>query len=124
MLIIHCAYFIQFFFPFEAKSDLNAALVGSLLSASIFCSYHSVGREDLLVSAGKENMTSEMLSFIIIIILLLSCTELGSENDDVAFFLTNILMRSSLSGGIALFSNISGTICQFEHSLSKLLIWQ
>lgn len=39
---------------------------------------------------------------------------MGSEID-VAFFWTNILMRSSLSGGIALFPHISGTICQFEH---------
>lgn len=38
---------------------------------------------------------------------LLSCTEMGCEID-VAFFWTNILTRSSLSGGIALFPMFLG----------------
>lgn len=54
-----------------------------------------------MVSAGKENM--DMLSFFIF----LSCTERGREID-VAFFWTNLLMRSSLSGGIALFPTFLG----------------
>lgn len=55
--------FIGLFFSIEGKSNLNALPVGCFLSTSIFCFYHSVGREDLLVSAGKENMTCGMLSF-------------------------------------------------------------
>lgn len=96
-------YFYSFIFSIQGKSDLNTILVVSLLPSSLLSFYHSVGREDLLVSAGKENF-------------FFCCTELGSDID-VAFFLTKILMRSSLSGGIALFSTFTGTICHFEHTL-------
>lgn len=118
MLIIHCAYFYSFlyifFFSIQGKSDLNDILVVSLLSSNVFAFYHSVGREDLLVSAGKENM---------ICYFLLSCTEMGSEID-VAFFWTNILMRSSLSGGIALFTAFLGQSVILNTQDSKFLIWQ
>lgn len=49
--------------------------------------------------------------------LLLSCTEMGSEID-VAFFWTNMLIEVFLVWWYCTISNISGTICHFEHSLS------
>lgn len=45
--------------------------------------------------------------FFFLFSFLLSCTEMGCEID-VAFFWTNILTRSSLSGGIALFPMFLG----------------
>lgn len=42
---------------------------------------------------------------------------------DVAFFWTNILMRSSLSGGIALFTTFLGQSVILNTD-SKFLIWQ
>lgn len=107
--------FTLFFFSIQSKSDLNAILVVSLLSSGVFAFHHSVGREDPFGFSWKGK--HDLLFF------LLSCTEMGSEID-VAFFWTNILMRSSLSGGIALFTTFLGQSVILNTQDSKFLIWQ
>lgn len=63
----------------QGKFNLKAILVSSFVSTSIFLFVLflplGVGREDLLVSAGKENITN----VIFLLFLLLSCTEMGSK---------------------------------------------
>lgn len=59
MLIIHCAYYIHLFFTVS----VNAILVDSFLSTTVFSFYHLVGREDLGFSWEGKHDKHEMLCY-------------------------------------------------------------
>lgn len=95
----------SFIFPLEA------ILIRLLLLVHWLFFYLPLGRE------GRPRFQLERKTWDV---LLLSCTEMGSEID-VAFL--DKYMRSSLSGGIALFPTFLGQSVSLN-TASKFLIWQ
>lgn len=120
MLIIHCAYFI-FIFSIQGKCDQVAILVVSLWSSVFFCTTRQGGKTFWFQLERKTWQTWDVNFFLFFFLLILHW---NGKWYRCSIFLDKYTNEVFLVWWYCTIYNISGTICHFEHRLSKFLIWQ